>query len=77
MVVTPIGGQGFIFGRGNHQISPAVLDRCSVEIVASRRKLDSLGVLRVDTGDNATDEALRGWQRVRVGRYETRLMEVV
>ncbi len=77
VVVTPIGGQGFIFGRGNHQISPAVLEQSSVEIVASRRKLDSLGVLRVDTGDAAIDEALRGWQRVRVGRYETRLMEVV
>ncbi len=77
VVVTPIGGQGFVFGRGNHQISPAVLERSTVEIVASRRKLDSLGVLRVDTGDTAVDESLRGWQRVRVGRYETRLMEVV
>jgi NAD+ kinase len=77
IVVTPIGGQGFVFGRGNQQISPAVIRQCDVEIVASRRKLDNLGVLRVDTGDADLDEQLRGWQRVRVGRYETRLMEVV
>jgi len=77
VVVTPIGGQGFVFGRGNDQISPAVIRRCEVEIVASRRKLDDLGVLRVDTGDPDIDAQLRGWHRVRVGRYETRLLEVV
>jgi predicted polyphosphate/ATP-dependent NAD kinase len=77
VVVTPIGGQGFVFGRGNDQISPEVIRQCEVEIVASRRKLDDLGVLRVDTGDAEIDEQLRGWHRVRVGRYETRLMEIV
>jgi predicted polyphosphate/ATP-dependent NAD kinase len=77
IVVTPIGGQGFVFGRGNQQISPEVIDQCEVEIVASRRKLDSLGVLRVDTGNPEIDERLRGWQRVKVGMYETRLMEIV
>jgi NAD+ kinase len=77
IVVTPIGGQGFVFGRGNDQISPAVIRQCEVEIVASRRKLDGLGVLRVDTGDPDIDEQLQGWHRVRVGRYETRLMELV
>jgi len=77
IVVTPIGGQGFVFGRGNQQLSPAVIRESDVEIVASRRKLDDLGVLRVDTGDPELDEELRGWQRVRVGRHERRLMEVV
>ena len=77
IVVTPIGGQGFVFGRGNHQISPAVIRQSELEIVASRRKLESLGALRVDTGDVELDAELRGWHRVRVGRYETRLMEIV
>jgi predicted polyphosphate/ATP-dependent NAD kinase len=77
VVVSPIGGQGFVFGRGNHQISPAVIRQSEIEIVASRRKLDDIGALRVDTGDAELDEQLRGWQRVRVGRYETRLMEIV
>jgi NAD+ kinase len=77
IVVTPIGGQGFIFGRGNQQLSPEVIRQCDIETVASRQKLDGLGVLRVDTGDPELDEQLRGWQRVRVGRHERRLMEVV
>ena len=77
VVVSPIGGQGFVLGRGNQQLSPAVLRRADLEIVASRQKLQGLGVLRVDTGDPDLDEALRGWRRVRVGRHERRLIEVV
>jgi NAD+ kinase len=77
IVVSPIGGQGFVFGRGNQQISPAVIRRSEIEIVASRSKLDDLGVLRVDTGDADLDEQLRGWRRVRVGRFERRMLEVV
>lgn len=77
IVVSPIGGQGFIFGRGNQQISPAVIRQSDVAVVASRRKLDETGVLRVDTGDPSLDEELRGWRRVRVGRVEERLVEVV
>jgi len=77
IVVSPIGGQGFVFGRGNQQLSPAVIERCDVEVVASRRKLDQLGSLRVDTGDSELDDELSGWLQVRVGRYERRLIEVV
>ncbi len=77
VVVSPIGGQGFILGRGNQQISPAVIRKSDIEVVASRRKLDTTGVLRVDTGDPDLDERLRGWLRVRVGRVEKRLVEVV
>jgi NAD+ kinase len=76
VVVSPIGGQGFVFGRGNQQISPAVIRASSVEIVASRPKLDGLDVLRVDTGNPDLDEELRGWHRVRVGRYEQRLVRI-
>jgi NAD+ kinase len=77
IVVSPIGGQGFVFGRGNQQLSPAVIRRCEIEIVASRSKLDTIGVLRVDTGDPDLDDDLRGWTRVRVGRVERRMMQVV
>ncbi len=65
VVVSPIGGQGFVFGRGNQQIAPAVLRRSEVEVVASRRKLDGIGVLRVDTGDPDLDDDLRAG-----GRFE-------
>ena len=77
IVVSPIGGQGFVFGRGNQQISPAVIRKSDIEVVASRRKLDGIGVLRVDTGDEDTDDELRGWRKVRIGRVERRLMKVV
>jgi NAD+ kinase len=77
VVVSPIGGQGFVFGRGNDQLSPAVLRRSEIEIVASRAKLDGLGALRADTGDADLDGELRGWWRVRVGRYGTELVELV
>jgi predicted polyphosphate/ATP-dependent NAD kinase len=76
VVVSPIGGQGMVFGRGNHQISPAVIRRSEVVVVASPSKLDDVGVLRVDTDDEAVNERLRGWQQVRVGRFERRLMKV-
>jgi len=76
IVVSPIGGQGFVFGRGNPQLSPAVIRQCDVEVVASRAKLDDFGTLRVDTDDPELDADLRGWTRVRVGRFESRLLEV-
>ena len=76
IVVSPIGGQGFVFGRGNPQLSPSVIRRCEIEIVASRSKLDDIGRLRVDTDDPDLDATLRGWTRVRVGRFESRLLEV-
>lgn len=77
VVVSPIGGQGFIFGRGNHQITPAVVRRSDLQVVASRNKLDSTGVLRVDTGDPELDADLAGWVRVRTGRFEEQLIQIV
>ena len=77
IVVSPIGGQGFVFGRGNQQLSPAVIERSTVEIVAAREKLDGLGVLRVDVDDPDVEDELRGWVKVRVGRFERRMMKIV
>ncbi|WP_049987018.1 ATP-NAD kinase family protein [Halobellus rufus] len=77
VVVSPIGGQGFVFGRGNPQLSPDVIRRCDVEVVASRSKLDTIGELRVDTDDPDLDAELRGWTKVRIGRFERRMMRIV
>jgi len=77
IVVSPIGGQGFVFGRGNPQLSPEVIRQCEVTIVASRAKLDGVSVLRADTDDPELDEELRGWWKVRVGKFETRMMKLV
>ena len=57
--------------RGNTGVVPRSA------VVASKQKLDDIGILRVDTGDPDLDEELRGWQRVRVGKFERRLLEVV
>jgi len=62
IIVTPIGGQGFIFGRGNQQISSEVIRRVGLDnivVVAAEGKLRRLKVLRVDTGDPNLDAAFR------------------
>ncbi|MGW2312124.1 ATP-NAD kinase family protein [Actinomadura luteofluorescens] len=72
IAVTPIGGQGFLFGRGNQQISPAVLraaGRDRLAVAATEAKLASLGgrPLLVDTGDEDLDADLRGHLPVLTG----------
>jgi predicted polyphosphate/ATP-dependent NAD kinase len=62
IIVTPIGGQGFIFGRGNQQISSKVIRQVGLDnvvVVATKGKLDRLESLRVDTGDSELDEQFR------------------
>ena len=72
VIVTPIGGQGHIFGRGNQQISPAVIrtvGRDGIMVVATTSKLASLRgrPLLVDTGDPGVDDMLSGYMRVVTG----------
>ncbi len=85
VVVTPIGGQGFLFGRGNQQIGAAVVaralsasDRDGVVVVATPAKLAALRgrPLLVDTGDPAVDAMFRGHIGVVTGHRERTMYPV-
>jgi len=80
IIVTPIGGQGFIFGRGNQQISSRVIREVGLEnliVIATRHKIRGLRQLRVDTGDSALDEQLQGYLKVTTDYRESRMIKVV
>jgi predicted polyphosphate/ATP-dependent NAD kinase len=79
IIVTPIGGNGFIFGRGSKQISSEVLRQVKKEniiIVSTLDKVGSLECLRVDTGDFEVDKELGGSINVVIGYNEEIVMEV-
>ena len=79
IVITPLGGNGFLFGRGNKQFTPAVLRRVGLDnivVIANREKLLRLRKLHVDTGDKELDEALSGYVRIIVGHGHHKLMPV-
>ena len=79
IIVTPIGGNGFIFGRGSKQFTPEVIrqvGRNNVMVVGTREKVSNLDCLRVDTGDLEVDEILSGYITVTVGCKEGMMMEV-
>jgi predicted polyphosphate/ATP-dependent NAD kinase len=81
IIVTIIGGQGYIFGRGNQQFSPEVIKKVGLDhivVIASRGKLLSLHgePLRVDTGDEGLDRELSGYIRVLTGERESSICRV-
>jgi predicted polyphosphate/ATP-dependent NAD kinase len=81
IIISPIGGQGFLFGRGNQQISPDVIRRVGVEnitLVGSRSKIEALHPRRLltDSGDEDTDRQLRGYRRVITGYREEMVVKV-
>ncbi len=79
VILTPIGGNGFIFGRASKQFTPEVLkliDRNNLIVVSTEDKISRLECLRVDTGDDDTDEKLRGNIRVITGYKTETFIEV-
>lgn len=82
LVVTPMGGQGYIFGRGNQQLSAKVLshlDKEDVSIVASAQKMQGLksNPLLIYTGDDQIDEKFSGYYRVIIAYDQTKMHKAV
>ena len=76
LFITPIGGQGMLFGRGNQQLSPGVLrliGKENIVILSTKAKLASLNLcpLVCDSGDEELDKELSGYVRVTVSKDET------
>jgi predicted polyphosphate/ATP-dependent NAD kinase len=81
IILSPIGHQGILLGRGNQQISPKIIKNVGKQriiVAATRSKLQSIeaNVLRVDTGDVDVDNMLRGYIKVVTDYREWRLIQV-
>ncbi len=81
IIVSPIGHQGMLFGRGNQQISPGIIERVGKDhifVICTLSKLKGIDgeTLKVDTGDTLVDELLRGYIRVITDYNEVRLIPV-
>jgi len=80
VLISPIGGQGYILGRGNQQLSPEVLKRIGIGniiVIATPSKLATIKALRVDTGDPDIDDKLKGrYIKVLTAPYKYKLVKI-
>ena len=81
LLLSPMGGQGFLIGRGNLQLSPDVLrliGHSNILGVASPSKLIGLEAVRIDTGDDALDDLFQNKRFIKIlqGFRTTRLIRV-
>jgi predicted polyphosphate/ATP-dependent NAD kinase len=82
LVLGVVGGQGFLLGRGNQQVSAAVLSAVGadhLEILAARGKVAALDppVLRIDVGDEHATTPITGYRKVRTGRGRSTVLRIV
>ena len=83
IIVTVIGGQGHVFGRGNQQLSEKIIShvinqsggQSNIIIIATNEKLHSLGArpMIADTGNNDLDNQLAGLYSVVTGYQQKTL----
>ncbi len=69
LLLSPMGGQGFLIGRGNLQLSPPVLRKIGIDNIrgiATPAKLLSISRIRIDTGDSTLDEEIRTKKYIKI-----------
>jgi len=81
LVLSPIGAQGFLLGRGNQQLSPTVIRRIGADnivVLSTPAKLARTPLLRFDTGDAALDADMisRKFFEMIIGYHRSRLVKV-
>jgi predicted polyphosphate/ATP-dependent NAD kinase len=81
IILSPIGRQGVLFGRGNLQISSEIIKFVGKEkiiVAATKRKLKNIdsGTLRVDSDDKTVNEMLRGYIKVVTDYREYSVMPI-
>ncbi|MCP4763527.1 MAG: ATP-NAD kinase family protein [archaeon] len=81
MIVTPIGRQGFVFGRGNLQITGKVIEKVgykNIIIICTKYKFSTIpnGILRIDSRDPEVDNKLRGMYRILVNYGEYKIAKI-
>ena len=81
LLLSPMGGQGFLIGRGNLQLSPTVLRGIGIENIlgiATPAKLLGLSEVRIDTGDESLDDEIRERKYLKMlqGYRTTRVIRV-
>ncbi len=80
VILSPIGGQGMLVGRGTQVLRPDLLARIgwqNVWVVAPQEKLVGVPGLHVDTGDAELDAAAPKYIRVTTGWRETRMVRIL
>ena len=79
IIVSPIGSQGFIFGRGNQQISADIIRKAgkdSIIVVATPQKMEATPELHIYTGDRELDKMFRGYVRVITGYNRMKMKKI-
>ena len=81
VILSPIGAQGFILGRGNLQLSPNIIKKIKLDniiVISTPAKLVSTPIIRVDTGDKNLDKEfkLKEFMMVVIGYRLSRVVRI-
>lgn len=81
LIITPTGGQGFLLGRGNQQISSQVIKKLgkkNIIVISTKEKISNLQgePLLVDTGSEETDNMIKGYIKIITGYKEAVMYKI-